>query len=231
MAGSRRPFIRRVIRPRSALTSVVAGSVRSAARALDVILVVANLLLIGWLTARMTANRSVIVATIPAVLLLFDTDIRRIFFVPLFGWLQLHRSVTSEPLFMTFSMVGLLALARRAHGRPGRARRALVVAAGASAAAALIRYVDVAFIIAAVIALLSWIVDVLLRSTSRRAAIFTGVAAAPTALFVAWARLDGGQNPTSKLYRLSGDLGAPFARLADYVLPPGGPYAVRLLMQ
>jgi hypothetical protein len=212
-----------------ALTSVVAGGVRSAARALDVILVVVNLLLVGWLTARMTANRSVIAATVPAVLLLFYTDTRRIFFIPLFGWLQLHRSVTSEPLFMTFSMVGLLALHGALTAGPARAKRAFVVAAGAASAALLVRYVEVAFVLAAVIALVALDRRRPLRSRLRRAAILTGVAAAPTALFVAWARLDGGQNPTSKIYRLSGDLGAPFARLADYVLPPGGPYALRLL--
>jgi hypothetical protein len=212
-----------------ALTSVVAGGVRSAARALDVILVVVNLLLVGWLTARMTANRSVVVATVPAVLLLFYTDTQRIFFVPLFGWLQLHRSVTSEPLFMTFSIVGLLALHGALTAEPARAKRAFVVAAGAASAALLVRYVEVAFVLAAVIALVALDRRRDLRSRLRRAAIFTAVAAAPTALFVAWARLDGGQNPTSKIYRLSGNVRAPLERLADYVLPPGGPYAVRLL--
>ncbi|HEY8766991.1 MAG TPA: hypothetical protein VIP09_06980, partial [Dehalococcoidia bacterium] len=212
-----------------AVTSVVAGSVRSAARALDVVLIVANLLLIAWLTARMTANRSVIVATIPAVLLLFDSDIRRIFFVQ-FGWLQLHRSVTSEPLFITCSLVGLLALHGVLTAAPGRARRALAVAAGASSAALLIRYVGIAFIIAALIALVVLDRQRNLRSRLRRAGIFAGIAVAPTALFAAWARLDGGGYPTSKLYSQAIDLGAPFDRFADYVLPLGGPHALRFLI-
>jgi hypothetical protein len=150
--------------------------------------------------------------------------------VPLFGWLQLHRSVTSEPLFMTFSIVSLLALHGALTAGPARARRAFAVAAGAASAALLVRYVEVAFVIAAVIALIVMDRGRDLRSRVRRAAIFTGVTAAPTALFVAWARLDGGQNPTSKIYRLSGNVGAPFERLADYILPPGGPYALRLLV-
>ncbi len=136
-----------------AVTSVVTGTVRSAARTLDVILVVVNLLLIAWLTARMTANRSVVVATIPAVLLLFDTDIRRVFFTPLFGWMQLHRAAASEPLFMAFSIVGLLALhAALTASASERGRRLLMIAAGAAAGALLVRYV-IAFILAAVIAL------------------------------------------------------------------------------
>jgi hypothetical protein len=212
-----------------AVTSVVAGSVRSAARALDVVLIVANLLLIAWLTARMTANRSVIVATIPAVLLLFDSDIRRIFFVQ-FGWLQLHRSVTSEPLFITFSLVGLLALHGALTAAPGRARRALAVAAGASSAALLIRYVGIAFILAALIALVVLDRQHNLRSRLRRAGIFAGIAVAPTALFAAWARLDGGPYPTSKLYSQAIDLRAPFDRFADYVLPLDGPHALRFLI-
>jgi hypothetical protein len=212
-----------------AVTSVVAGSVRSAARALDVVLIVANLLLIAWLTARMTANRSVIVATIPAALLLFDSDIRRIFFVQ-FGWLQLHRSVTSEPLFITFSLLGFLALHGALTAAPARARRALVVAAGASTAALLVRYVGIAFIVAAVIALVVLDRQRSLRSRLRRAGIFAGIAIAPTVLFAAWARLDGGGYPTSKIYSQSVDLRAPFDRFADYVLPLGGPHAVRFLV-
>jgi hypothetical protein len=212
-----------------AVTSVVAGSVRGAARTLDVVLIVANLLLVAWLTARMTANRSVIVATIPAVLLLFDSDIRRIFFVQ-FGWLQLHRSVTSEPLFITSSLVGLLALHGALTAAPGRARRALAVAVGASSAALLVRYVGIAFILAAVIALVVLDRRRNLRSRLRRAGIFAGIAVAPTVLFAAWARLDGGGYPTSKLYSQAIDLRAPFDRFADYVLPLGGPHALRFLI-
>ena len=69
-----------------------------------------------------------------------------------------------------------------------------------------------------------------LRSRLRRAGIFAGIAVAPTALFAAWARLDGGGYPTSKLYSQAIDLGAPFDRFADYVLPLGGPHALRFLI-
>jgi 4-amino-4-deoxy-L-arabinose transferase-like glycosyltransferase len=106
----------------------------------------------------------------------------------------------------------------------------LAVAAGASSAALLVRYVGIAFILAAVIALVVLDRQRNLRSRLRRAGIFAGIAVAPTALFAAWARLDGGGSPTSKLYSQAIDLRAPFDRFADYVLPLSGPHALRFLI-
>jgi hypothetical protein len=229
------------------VTSVIAGDVRNAARALDVVLVGLNLSLVAWLTARMTANRSVVVATIPPILLLFDSDVGpgftrflRIPRIPLFGWVQLHRSVASEPLFMALFMVGLLALHRVLTEMPHRTRRLMVAAVAVAAAAPLVRYVGVALIMTAVIAILA--MDRRgIRSRVRRAAIFASVALAPTVLFILWPRLVGTThrtirtdttgNQAHKTFNFeSGTVRTAFHQLADYMLPRGGSPAARVVV-
>ena len=104
-----------------------------------------------------------------------------------------------------------------------------MIAIAASAIALLVRYVDVAFILASAIAVLALDHGRAVRSRIRRAVIFTVAAGLPTAVFALWALLDGGGLPTSKIYTLQGGVLAPIDRLADYVLPSGGPHALRLL--
>jgi hypothetical protein len=104
-----------------------------------------------------------------------------------------------------------------------------MIATGASAAALLVRYVNVAFILAAAIALILFDRSRSISSRVRRAVIFTVVAGAPTTLFAAWARLDGGGYPTSKIYSFSGGALAPLDKLGDYLLPSGGPHALRFI--
>ena len=213
-----------------AVTSVVAGSVRGAARTLDVVLIVVEPV-VGRLADRpddreQISDRGDDPGRVAAVRQRYSAHLLR----PV-------RLVAAAPLRHERTLVhhilpGWVArVARRVHGRARRrARRALAVAVAASSAALLVRYVGIAFILAAVIALVVLDRQRNLRSRLRRAGIFAGIAVAPTALFAAWARLDGGGYPTSKLYSQAIDLRAPFDRFADYVLPLGGPHALRFLI-
>jgi hypothetical protein len=219
-----------------ATTSFVAGSVRGAARALNVVLVAVNILLLGLLTARMTRYRSVVAATLPAVLVLFTDDLRPGFlgtstFAPRgLGWLTLHLTVASEPLFIALFMGGLLALGPALTDRAPRARRALMVAVGASAAALLVRYIGVALVLAAVVALVALDRRRSLGARVRRAGVFAGVAVAPTVLFAVWGLIRGGGSPRPVFFRpFASSLRLPLEIFATYLFPPGGPIALRLL--
>ena len=91
------------------VASGASGGIRSAARALDVVLIFVNLLLVGMLTARMTAYRSAFIAAIPPVLLLLVPDGRGIEF----GWMTLHLSAMSEPRFTALATGAVLEACRR----------------------------------------------------------------------------------------------------------------------
>jgi hypothetical protein len=210
-----------------AAASFIAGSVRSAARLLDVVLVAANILLVGWLTARMTAYRSVVVATVPAVLLLFGSDHQPS--LSNFGWLNLHRMVASEPLFTALFTIGLIALGAALTGGPSRARAWLIVALMASMAALFVRYIGVALVLTSVVGLVAFDREHNLGTRLRRAGVFAGVAVAPTLLFVGWAMFRGAASPRPIFFRpVATSARLPLEIFARFIFPPGGPHGLRL---
>jgi hypothetical protein len=211
-----------------ALTSFVAGSVRSAARLLDIALIAVNLLLVGWITARLTGYRSIAVATLPAILLLFTPDFRPTYF-DTFGWLTLHRTVASEPLFTALLMIGLLALNAALTASPERARKALVIAIGAATAAMLVRYIGFVLVVVAVIAFVFLDRERPRRQRTQRAALFPTLAIAPTALFLGWAALVRVPSPRPIFFHpVAESATKPLLMLADFVFPRGGPDALRI---
>jgi hypothetical protein len=127
-------------------------------------------------------------------------------------------------------MVGLLALDTALRDEGSRSRRALMVAAGACAAAVLVRYIGIALVLAAVVALVALDRRRSLRARVRRAGAFAGIAVAPIVLFAAWGVMKGGGSPRPVFFRpLASSLRLPFELFASYLFPPGGPIALRLL--
>jgi hypothetical protein len=178
----------------------------------------------------MTAYRSVVLATVPPVLLLFTSDFRPTPFFESYGWLTLHRAVASEPLFTALFAIGLLALVAVFTGPPTRASRALIVAAGASTAAVLVRYVGVALVLSAIVALVTFDRKRNFRARLRRAGMFSAIAVLPTVAFVGWAVIRGSTGPRQLFFRpFASSARLPFEMFARYLFPPGGPNALRIV--
>jgi hypothetical protein len=168
-----------------ALTVVapIAGSLQGAARVINVACVVVNVVLIGLLTAMMTRFRSVIVATIPAAMMIFVSD-TRLFVLAAPGWIPSYKTVASEPLFTAF-LTGAVIVGGLAISRTGRQARYWLIAATVFTAAALLtRYTGGAAVLALAIALV-WFDRVRARADRvRRAAIFTVLSIAPVGAYV-----------------------------------------------
>ncbi|HEV7526947.1 MAG TPA: hypothetical protein VGP92_18445, partial [Acidimicrobiia bacterium] len=130
-----------------AAVSTVSGGARGAARAIDVVCLGMNVLLLGVLTARLTAYRSALVAALPAVLLLFFSDSSLVF-----GWLQLHIAIASEPLFTLFTNGALLAACTAVGSPEPRRTRAIAIATTLAAGAFLTRYAGAAVVLTVALA-------------------------------------------------------------------------------
>jgi hypothetical protein len=207
-----------------ALTSFAAGSVRGAARALDIVLIGVNLLLVGWLTARMTAFRSTIAASIPAIMLVFTSDIPRLT-IDHWGWLVVHLSVASDPLFFALFLVALFALSRAVT----QDRRSTVVVAGCvTAIAVLVRYVGVSLVLTGVIAFV--VFDRRRASWARiqRAGAFAGIALAPMLLFFAWGAIHGAHASQGiAFHSVDGSLKLTLDEFGLYLFPGTWSYGLR----
>jgi hypothetical protein len=205
-----------------AAVSTVSGGERSAARWIDVVCVGVNVLLLGVLTARLTAYRSALVAALPAVLVVFFSDSTIVF-----GWLQLHIAIASEPLFILLTNGALLA-ACTAVGPPSpRTRRATALATAFAAGAFLTRYAG-----AAVVLTVALVVGVLVGGSmvhrARRAVMVGFAAVVPTALYLLWSAALGGQETRTLAYHPThaSEIVDSFGR---FLLPPSWPTGARAL--
>jgi hypothetical protein len=168
-----------------------AGTTHDAARVLDVICVALNLVLIGLLTAKITRFGSVIVATIPPAMMLFVSDSGALGSEQ-FGWLPIHQSIASEPLFTVFVTATIFAAGSAMREDQCRSRRMLAITATLAGVACVTRYSGVGLVAAIAMALVCC--DPV-RSASqglRRAAIFILVATAPVVVFAVGVAAAGG---------------------------------------
>jgi hypothetical protein len=205
-----------------AVVSAATGGTRSAARVVDIACIFVNVVLIGVLTARMTAYRSAFVAALPVVLTVFVPDQTLLEDA---GWLRTHIGILSEPLFMVFATGALLA-ACTAVGPASRAGRATVVAGALASAAMFTRYVGVAavFTVAVAIALLALHDRIGARAV--RAVIVGICALLPTYLFLFWTAARGTRTSRLFAYHPIGK-GALIEHLGRFFFPLGWPSALR----
>jgi hypothetical protein len=205
-----------------AAVSTATGGVRSAARWIDVVCVGLNVLLLGMLTARLTAYRSALVAALPALLVLFVPDSSLAF-----GWLQLHIAIASEPLFILFTNGALLA-ACTAVGPPSpRTRRALALATAFAAGAFLTRYAGAAVVLTIGLAVGGFIGGSMVHR-ARRALMVGIVAVVPMILYLLWSAALGGQETRTLAYHPArpSEIVDSFGR---FLLPLSWPTTLRAL--
>jgi len=207
-----------------ALTSIVTGGIDSAARLLGIVLVFVNVMLVGVLTARMTAYRSLILPALPAALLLFTSDWTSTFDNP--GWLGLHAYVYSEPLFIAVAMCCLLMTATAVSSSVSRSRHVWAAAAFASIALAT-RYVGVAVLLTLGIALIFFAPPAPRFASARRASVVCLAAVAPTFAFLVWSFVLGGQAVRVFGYHPRWEVYVFVRRLEIFFFPASWPTAVR----
>jgi hypothetical protein len=210
-----------------AAVSSATGNAEGAARVLDIVLVGVNVLLVGALTARMTAYRSVVVALIPPTLLLFYPDSRPFVFEG-YGWLLSYRTVASEPLFYALFTGSLMATALALTGRDARRTLALSAAALLAGGALFTRYVGIAAVAATSLALICLDTSRSVGSRLRRASIFAALASAPTALFLGWSSVRGGGGARVIAYHpVPGTFSGIVNWFGRFLFPPSWPLATR----
>jgi hypothetical protein len=210
-----------------ALAVASAGGVDRGARALNVVLAFVNVTLIGLLTARLTSYRSWIIPAIPPALLLFVPDTWT--FVGFPGWLPLHSAALSEPLFLAIASGFVLRLATAVASTDRRAERATIGVAALAGVGLLTRYVGIALVITAVIALLAFAHTSSVRDRLRRATIVAVAGIAPTFLFFAWVEASGGGSARNTGFHwLSGNNGAIHWFAQDF-FPTGWTSSVRTI--
>jgi hypothetical protein len=193
-----------------AVTSIVTGTARHAARLLDIVLIAANVVLLGALTARMTQYRSAVVALIPPALCLFVAD-TRLHAIDDDGWFLSHLGAASEPLYMAATSASLLLIAA-ALTRPSMRTR-LMQAAGFGAMALLTRYSGVAVLVTGVVALF-W-----LGRRRRDAGIFAAIVVGPTLLFLIVERIAHGEGARPLSYHRIMGVDDVVAWLGRYLFP------------
>ncbi len=203
-----------------AAVSAATGQTRSAARVIDIVCIFVNVVLLGVLTARMTAYRSAFIAAVPAILVLFVPD-RDLLEDP--GWLTLHIGVFSEPLFMVFATGALLATCSALGPPSARARRAVVVAAALAAAALFTCYVGAAVVFTVAIALVAFGVHERIGRRLRRAIVVGSVALLPLYLFLFWSIGVGGRSARLMSMHAAKGNGQLVDRLERYFFPVGWP--------
>jgi hypothetical protein len=210
-----------------AAISGVTGGISSAARAMSVLMIFINLMLVGLLTARLTSYRNAVVPALAAGLLVLVPDTAPTGFLgPQLGWLSLHLGAYSEPLFMALTTGALLATGTALGERAltaTRARRALGLAVVLAAGALLTRYAGVAVVVtvAAAVAVLGRFERV--RTRLAVAAGIAAVAAVPTLIFVAWGAWRGSGNARPLSYHPAPRNGDLVRTLGQYFLPFGWP--------
>ena len=205
-----------------AAVSTLGRGERGAARWIDVVCVGLNVLLLGVLTARLTAYRSALVAVLPAFLVVFFSDSTIVF-----GWLQLHIAIASEPLFILLTNGALLA-ACTAVGPPSpRTRRAIALATAFAAAAFLTRYAGAAVVLTVGLAV-GVLVGGSLVHRSRRTLVVSCIAVGPMLLYLLWSAALGGQGTRTLAYHPArpSEIVDSFGR---FLLPPSWPTTVRAL--
>jgi hypothetical protein len=210
-----------------AAVSVGTANARSATRAIAVLTIFVNVLLIGVVTARLTSYRSALVAAIPAALLLFvpDTGPAGLLGVPV-GWLGMHLGIYSEPLLTALATGALLATqtaVTEPSFRTRRALRAIAMATMLAAGALLARYVGIAVVLAVGLALA-------LRGKYRRfrTRVAAGIglvsaAVVPTALFLLWNSAQGGGGARILTFHPAPDNRELFRTSGVFFLPLGWP--------
>jgi len=210
-----------------AVSSSLAGSVLGAARLLDVVLVAINVFLVALLAARLTSYRSAVAATAPALLLtLYPDRISRHAFP--FGWMTVHQSVASEPLFMTLFTTALLVAPFAFVADRRRARVSLVALGAVSGAALLTRYAGIALVLTFCLALVVLDSARPLARRALRVAVFVVCALAPTLAYLLWAAVRGGGAARTLFYYPNhGDLSSVMEWFGRFLLPPVVPGAPR----
>jgi hypothetical protein len=182
-------------------------------------------MLLGVLCARMTGYRSVVAATAPAALVLLVPDS----WVFVLGWLPVHISAMSEPLFTALTAAALLATSTAVRDRSPGARRALAMAIVLAAAATLTRYVGVAVVLTVVLAI------ILLRTwecIGRRIALAITwglIALVPTLAFVIWSTALGGSSRGNFGYHALLDYGKLIVGFGHSFVPSSWPSFARWL--
>jgi hypothetical protein len=180
-----------------AATSIIAGSVRGAARVVDVVLAPVNLVLLALLTLRMTGRRSIAVGLVPPLLIVAIRE--PVFFDVSTGWWALQLSSNAEPM-CTACISGALLLLGRYFSTASHRRMSLVGAVGLAAFAFATRYVAIAIVIVVAAALVVVNDGDPLRRRIRRAATATFAMVAPLLAFLLWAAASGGGTPRSITY-------------------------------
>ncbi|HEY5014339.1 MAG TPA: hypothetical protein VIK61_16770 [Acidimicrobiia bacterium] len=204
-----------------------AGGTEGAARVLNIFLAGLNVFLVGALTARMTAYRSVVVALIPPALLLFYPDSRPSVLEG-YGWLLAYRTVASEPLFYAFFAGSLIATALAITSAESRRSLTLSLAAVLAGGALLTRYVGIAAIATASIALVCLDRSRPIAARLRRATIFAALASAPTLLFLGWSDVRGGGGARVIAYHpVAGTRSGIVDWFGRFLFPPSWPSGLR----
>jgi hypothetical protein len=195
-------------------------AVASAARALNAVLMVANLVLVGLLVRRVTRSAIVVAAVIVLVLVgpTFPDGlgVRQ-------SWLLLHAQVMSEPLFLCATLVALLELS---YALVRVETRHLVGAGAAAAVATLTRYAGWSTVVAGAVALACWAAATQ-RERLRAAAMFLGCSAVPSLLWVLYASLAGRGSSVRALHVHTLPFGALFDALEAWFMPASWSAGVR----
>ena len=201
--------------------SLVTGETRSAARALTAGCVVANVVLLAALAARMTGYRSVFVATAPVLLVLFVPD-RYPFDGP--GWLQVNLGVYSEPLFLVITGAALLVTATALTEAPSRRRRLSTVGVGAlTALAILVRYAGISLLLTVVVAFAVLGTMRTVRDRVFDTLLVGAIAILPVAVFLGWATGRGGGEARTFAYHPSHETGEIVRRVGHSFVPYNWP--------
>jgi hypothetical protein len=210
-----------------AFSSIVAGSVPGAARALDVVLAFLNVVLIGVFTARLTSYRSAIVAAIPPALLLFAPDAWTGVKSP--SWLELHTAVLSDAVYITLATATLLALHSALTGPLRYARATTISVAALAGFAFLTRYVGVATVGTVFISFAAFGRADRIRARLLRATIVTAAACIPIVLYLLWIRLQSGNSARPLGVHWLNGIGATFTVFGKDFFPHAFPGWVRTL--